>query len=93
MILPVLMPLWGQEGEMYMALGCAGSQKCTIVSFAATLVCICVAIFGDGWVDHLVDRELAGLLHSKSCGQGLGVPVETSDQWCLPGIYTGTSCW
>ncbi|GAB0187217.1 triadin [Grus japonensis] len=30
------------------------------------------------WMDHLVDKELAGWLHSKSCGQQPNVQVETS---------------
>ncbi|XP_075277259.1 glycerol-3-phosphate acyltransferase 3 isoform X1 [Opisthocomus hoazin] len=32
-------------------------------------------------MDHLVDKELAGWLHSKCCGQQLDVQVETNDKW------------
>ncbi|GAB0178700.1 mitochondrial enolase superfamily member 1 [Grus japonensis] len=44
----------------------------------------------DGWMDHSVDKELAGWSHSKSCGQRLNVQVETSDEWCSSGVGTGT---
>ena len=37
-------------------------------------------------MDHLVDEELAGWLHSKSCSQRLDVQVETSDEWCSSGV-------
>ncbi|GAB0205741.1 mitochondrial enolase superfamily member 1 [Grus japonensis] len=45
----------------------------------------------DGWMDHSVDKELAGWSHSKSCGQRLNVQVETSDEWHSSGVGTGTS--
>jgi len=32
-------------------------------------------------MDHLVDKELAGWSHSKSCSQWLNVQVETSKKW------------
>lgn len=38
----------------------------------------------------LVDKELAGCLHSESCGQWLHVQVETSDKWDSSGLGTGT---
>jgi len=41
-------------------------------------------------MDHSVDKEFAGQLHSKSCGQWLDVQVETSDEWCSSGVGTGT---
>jgi len=31
-------------------------------------------------MDHLMDKELAGWSHSKSCGQQLDVQVGTSDE-------------
>ncbi|GAB0199702.1 serine/threonine-protein kinase SIK2 [Grus japonensis] len=37
-------------------------------------------------MDHLVDEELAGWSHSKSCGQQLDVQVETSDEWRSSGV-------
>ena len=42
-------------------------------------------------MDYLVDKELARWLHSKGCGQHLGVQVGTSDEWCFSGfgIETG----
>jgi len=43
-----------------------------------------------GWIDHLVDKELAGWSHSRSCGQQLDVQVETSDEWCSSGVGVGT---
>ena len=42
-------------------------------------------------MDHLVDKELAGWSHSKSCGQRLNVQVETSDTVVSSGVSTGTS--
>ncbi|GAB0205336.1 mitochondrial enolase superfamily member 1 [Grus japonensis] len=42
------------------------------------------------WMDHLVDKELAGWLHSKSCGQQLSVQVENGDKWRSSGVGTGT---
>ncbi|GAB0186645.1 mitochondrial enolase superfamily member 1 [Grus japonensis] len=42
------------------------------------------------WMDHLVDKELAGWSHSKSCDQQLNVQVENSDEWCSSGVGTGT---
>uniref|UniRef100_A0A8B9FQM9 Plastocyanin-like domain-containing protein n=1 Tax=Amazona collaria TaxID=241587 RepID=A0A8B9FQM9_9PSIT len=41
-------------------------------------------------VDHSVDKELAGWLHAKSGAQWLGVQLETSNEWCSPGIGVGT---
>ncbi|GAB0190132.1 mitochondrial enolase superfamily member 1 [Grus japonensis] len=41
-------------------------------------------------MDHLVDKELAGWSHSKSCGQQLNVQVENGNEWCSSGISTGT---
>ncbi|GAB0208658.1 cAMP-dependent protein kinase inhibitor alpha [Grus japonensis] len=38
----------------------------------------------------LVDKELAGRSHSKSCGQRLNVQVENGDEWCSSGVGTGT---
>jgi len=32
-------------------------------------------------MDQSVDKELAGWVHSNSCGQWLNVQVETSDEW------------
>ncbi|KAM9628391.1 uncharacterized protein ACIBXB_017733 [Morphnus guianensis] len=40
-------------------------------------------------MDHLADKELAGWLHSKSCGQWLYVQVESSDKWCSLGSVLG----
>lgn len=36
----------------------------------------------------LIDKKLAGWLHSESCGQWLDVPVKTSDEWCSSGAGT-----
>ena len=33
-------------------------------------------------MDHLLDKELAGWPHSKSCCQLLNIQVETGDKWC-----------
>ncbi|GAB0178366.1 mitochondrial enolase superfamily member 1 [Grus japonensis] len=44
----------------------------------------------DGWMDHSVDKELAGWSHSKSCGQRLNVQVENSDEWRSSGVSIGT---
>jgi len=41
-------------------------------------------------MDHLLDKELAGWLHSESCSQQLYVQVETSDKWLSSGICAGT---
>ncbi|GAB0185474.1 hypothetical protein GRJ2_001012700 [Grus japonensis] len=41
-------------------------------------------------MDHSVDKELAGWLHSKSCGQWLNVQVENGDEWHSSGVGTGT---
>ncbi|GAB0182274.1 mitochondrial enolase superfamily member 1 [Grus japonensis] len=43
----------------------------------------------DGWTTW-VDKELAGRLHSKSCGQRLNVQVENSDEWRSSGVGAGT---
>ncbi|GAB0185946.1 mitochondrial enolase superfamily member 1 [Grus japonensis] len=43
-----------------------------------------------GWAT-LVDKELAGWSHSKSCGQRFNVQVENSDEWHPSGVGTGTS--
>jgi len=42
-------------------------------------------------MDHLVDKELAGWSHSKSCSQLLDVQVEASDEWHSSGVGIGTS--
>ena len=42
-------------------------------------------------MDLTVDKELAGWLHSKSCGQQLDVQVENSNEWCSSGVGFGTS--
>jgi len=39
-------------------------------------------------MDHLVDKELVGWSHSKSCGQWLNVQVETRDEWHFSGVST-----
>ena len=36
------------------------------------------------------DKELAGWLHAKSCGQWLNAQVETSDKWCSSGVRIET---
>ncbi|KAJ7412714.1 rna-directed dna polymerase from mobile element jockey-like [Pitangus sulphuratus] len=36
-------------------------------------------------MEHLVNKELAAWLHSKSCGQHLNVQMETSDECCSTG--------
>ena len=41
-------------------------------------------------MDQLGDKELAGWLHLKSCGQWLNVQVETSNEWHSSGAGTGT---
>jgi len=42
--------------------------------------------------DLMVDKELSGWLHSKSCcGQRLDILVETSEEWCSSGVSIGTS--
>ena len=38
-------------------------------------------------MDHSVDKELAGQLHSKSCSQQLAVQVETGDEWRSSGVF------
>ncbi|GAB0179898.1 triadin [Grus japonensis] len=44
-------------------------------------------------MDHSVDKELAGWLHSKSCGQQLSVQVENSDSVVfLRGRYWDQHC-
>jgi len=43
------------------------------------------------WMDHSVDTQMAGWLHSKSCGQWLDVQVKTSEEWRYSGVRTGTS--
>jgi len=40
-------------------------------------------------MDHLLDKELAGWLHSKSCNQQPDIRVETSDEWRPSGVGTG----
>ena len=42
-------------------------------------------------MDHLVDKELAVWLQTKSCGQWLNVQLETSDEWHSLGVGIGTS--
>ena len=42
-------------------------------------------------MDHSVDKELPGWLHSKSCSQWLDAPEETSVERCSSGVGTGTS--
>ncbi|TRZ10604.1 hypothetical protein HGM15179_016501 [Zosterops borbonicus] len=39
-------------------------------------------------MEHLVDKELAGRLHTKGCGQQLIFYVNTSDQWFSSGADT-----
>lgn len=41
--------------------------------------------------DHSVDKQLAGCLHSNSCGQQLDIQGETSDNWSSLGVNTETS--
>ena len=41
------------------------------------------------WMDHSVNKELAGWLHSKCRGQWLNVQVETSDEWHSSGVGIG----
>ncbi|GAB0194663.1 cAMP-dependent protein kinase inhibitor alpha [Grus japonensis] len=41
------------------------------------------------WMNHSVDKELAGWLHSKSCGQRLNVQVENGDEWRSSGSVLG----
>ena len=43
------------------------------------------------WMDHSLDKELAGWLHSESCGHWLNVQVETGEERCSSGISAGTS--
>jgi len=38
---------------------------------------------------RLVEQELTGWLHSKSCSQQLDVQVETSHKWCSSQVSTG----
>jgi len=40
-------------------------------------------------MDHPVDKELAGWLHSKNCGPWLDVQVDTSEEWCSSGVSSG----
>ena len=42
------------------------------------------------WMDHSLDKELAGWLHSESCGQWLNVQAEPSDKWHSSQIGAGT---
>ena len=42
-------------------------------------------------MDHSMDKELAGWLYSKSCGQQPHVQVETSDECRSSGVGIGTS--
>ncbi|PKU30168.1 rna-directed dna polymerase from mobile element jockey-like [Limosa lapponica baueri] len=44
-------------------------------------------------MDHSVDKELAGWLHSKSCSQRFNVQVVSSDKWGSSGISTRTSAF
>ena len=39
----------------------------------------------------LGDKELAGWLHTESCGHRLIVHRETSDQWCPSGVGPGAA--
>ena len=41
-------------------------------------------------MDHLMDKELAGWSHSKSCGQWLDVRVVTSAKWHSSVVSIGT---
>ena len=45
----------------------------------------------DGWMDHLLGKELAGWSHSENCDQQFSVYVETSDEWFSSGIAVGIS--
>jgi len=42
-------------------------------------------------MNHSMDKELAGWLHSKSHGHLLDVQVQTSDEWYSSGFSTATS--
>ncbi|GAB0199627.1 cAMP-dependent protein kinase inhibitor alpha [Grus japonensis] len=42
-------------------------------------------------MDHSVDKELAGWLHSKSCSQRLNVQVESDDEWRSSGVGIGSA--
>ena len=37
-------------------------------------------------MDHLVDKELVGWSHSKSCSQQLDVQGDTSEELCSSGV-------
>jgi len=43
------------------------------------------------WLDHSLDKELAGWSHSESCGQQLYVQVDISEGWHSSGMGAGTS--
>ncbi|KAM9587772.1 uncharacterized protein ACIBXB_007066 [Morphnus guianensis] len=68
----------------------AGQRRGT----AASLLALALGLLAAAQVDHLVDKELAGWLHSKSCGQRLNVCVETSDKWHASGVlgWKSVSC-
>lgn len=36
-------------------------------------------------------KELVAQSHLQASGQGLSVPMDTSDKWCPSGAHTGTS--
>lgn len=44
-------------------------------------------------MDYLMDKELAGWLHSKSCSQELNVQAETGDEWGSSGVGVGTGAF
>jgi len=41
-------------------------------------------------MEHSLGKELAGGLHSESCGQWLSIQVETGDERHSSGISAGT---
>ena len=40
-------------------------------------------------MDHSLDKELSGWLHSNCCRQWLNVQVDISNQWCSSGVCFG----
>lgn len=40
-------------------------------------------------MDCLVDKDLAGWLHAKYCGQWISEQMEISDEWCPSGVSVG----
>ena len=52
------------------------------------IICLDTLIRG---IDHLVNKELAGCLHSKSYGWQLNAQVEASDKGCSSGVCTRNS--